>query len=84
MPRMQDRTGIRFVHAMDTEAAFPDHLSGAGPAAAYRDKNGTHDQLVVVHRGWGKRAAGSEKIRVPRRCPGIPRKKPDSVTADKG
>ncbi|MEV3933572.1 hypothetical protein [Streptomyces sp. NPDC049944] len=44
------------------DTRFPGHLSGAGPAAVvYRDpKNGTKDQLLVVHRGWGKRAAGSD------------------------
>ncbi|MGW6846409.1 hypothetical protein [Streptomyces sp. NPDC054958] len=45
---------------------FPNHLSGAGPAAVvYRDpKNGTKDQLLVVHRGWGNRAAGSDAAEV--------------------
>ncbi|MER0428538.1 transposase [Streptomyces microflavus] len=41
---------------------FPGHESGAGPAAiVYRDKNGTEDQLLVVHRGWSNnRAAGAD------------------------
>ncbi|MEV0259515.1 hypothetical protein AB0H82_35380 [Streptomyces sp. NPDC050732] len=45
---------------------FPGHLSGAGPAAVvYRDpKNGTKDQLLVVHRGYGKRAAGTDAAEV--------------------
>ncbi|MGW7250388.1 hypothetical protein [Streptomyces decoyicus] len=48
------------------DARFPGHLSGAGPAAVvYRDpENGTKDQLLVVHRGWGKRAAGSDSAEV--------------------
>lgn len=44
-----------------TDTKFPGHTSGAGPAViAYRDKNGTQDQLMVVHRGYGKRAAGTD------------------------
>lgn len=44
---------------------FPGHSSGAGPAAVvYRDKNGTQDQLMVVHRGYGNRAAGTDAAEV--------------------
>ncbi|MEU9198139.1 hypothetical protein [Streptomyces hundungensis] len=44
---------------------FPGHSSGAGPAAVvYRDKNGTQDQLMVVHRGYGARAAGTDAAEV--------------------
>lgn len=44
-----------------TDTKFPGHTSGAGPAViANRDKNGTQDQLMVVHRGYGKRAAGTD------------------------
>ncbi|MFD9593712.1 hypothetical protein ACFWA9_13275 [Kitasatospora sp. NPDC059973] len=43
------------------DTKFPDHTSGAGPAViAYRDPNGTRDQLLVVHRGYGARAAGTD------------------------
>ncbi|MGX1849468.1 hypothetical protein OIU91_07515 [Streptomyces sp. NBC_01456] len=43
------------------DAMFPGHTSGAGPAViAYRDKKRTQDQLMVVHRGYGKRAAGTD------------------------
>ncbi|WP_406300788.1 hypothetical protein OG948_55850 (plasmid) [Embleya sp. NBC_00888] len=45
------------------DAVFPSHRSGAGPAAvAYRDRNGTKDQLLVIHRGYGNRAAGTAGI----------------------
>ncbi|MCK1823599.1 hypothetical protein MTQ10_29450 [Streptomyces sp. XM83C] len=38
-----------------------DHESGAGPAVInYRDKNAAGEQLLVVHRGYGKRAAGTD------------------------
>lgn len=44
---------------------FPGHTSGAGPAVVvYRDKNGTQDQLMVIHRGYGKRAAGTDSAEV--------------------
>ncbi|MFJ1550595.1 hypothetical protein [Streptomyces sp. NPDC088246] len=44
-----------------TDTMFPGHTSGAGPAvAAYRDPNATHSQLLVVHRGYGARAAGTD------------------------
>ncbi|MFJ8650687.1 hypothetical protein ACIRNI_31850 [Streptomyces sp. NPDC093546] len=40
---------------------FHGHLSGAGPAViAYRDANAETDQLLVVHRGYGHRAAGTD------------------------
>jgi hypothetical protein len=40
----------------DTE--FPAHASGAGPALiVYRDPNGTEDQLMCVHRGFGSKSA---------------------------
>lgn len=57
-------TKYRTSWSADTK--FPGHLSGAGPAAiAYKDKNGTKDQLMVVHRGWGKnRAPGSDTAEV--------------------
>ncbi|MFI9809459.1 hypothetical protein ACIHEJ_34800 [Streptomyces sp. NPDC052301] len=44
---------------------FPGHTSGAGPAVVvYRDKNGTQNQLMVIHRGYGKRAAGTDSAEV--------------------
>ncbi|QNE77789.1 hypothetical protein F0344_27200 [Streptomyces finlayi] len=44
-----------------TDQRLGDHRSGAGPAVvAYRDKNGTENQLLVVHRGYGARAAGTD------------------------
>ncbi|MDK1472846.1 hypothetical protein QNO07_05275 [Streptomyces sp. 549] len=44
---------------------FPGHTSGAGPAVVvYRDKNGTQDQLMVIHRGYGNRAAGTDSAEV--------------------
>ncbi|MFE3907779.1 hypothetical protein ACFXPY_48210 [Streptomyces sp. NPDC059153] len=40
---------------------FPGHTSGAGPAvAAHQDPHATHSQLLVVHRGYGARAAGTD------------------------
>ncbi|MFF7188878.1 hypothetical protein ACFZAR_27270 [Streptomyces sp. NPDC008222] len=34
------------------------HANKAGPALiVYRDKNGSHDQLMCVHRGFGKNSA---------------------------
>lgn len=43
------------------DTKFPAHTSGAGPAViAYQDANGTRDQLLVVHRGYGARAAGTD------------------------
>ncbi|MFF7082126.1 hypothetical protein [Streptomyces lavendulae] len=55
------RTGGRWA----ADQQFPDHWSGAGPAAVvYKDKNGTHDQIMVVYRGWGKKAAGSDAAEV--------------------
>ncbi|MFI8883761.1 hypothetical protein [Streptomyces sp. NPDC053813] len=59
-------TKLRSGAAWTRDAQLPDHLSGAGPAAVvYRDpKNGTKDQLMVVHRGWGSRAAGSDAAEV--------------------
>ncbi|MCX4674147.1 hypothetical protein OG413_02245 [Streptomyces sp. NBC_01433] len=50
----------------DTKFSASGHLSGAGPAVVvYRDpKNGTRDQLLVVHRGWGNRAAGTDAAEV--------------------
>ncbi|MEU3048824.1 hypothetical protein ABZ705_20335 [Streptomyces sp. NPDC006984] len=40
---------------------LPNHRSGTGPAAiAYRDKNGSQNQLMVLHRGAGTRAAGAD------------------------
>ncbi|WP_329625267.1 glycoside hydrolase [Streptomyces sp. NBC_01255] len=39
-----------------TDAEVPDHSSKYGPAlAAYRDRTGTRDQLLCVHRGHGQR-----------------------------
>ncbi|MET9694712.1 hypothetical protein ABZY81_41015 [Streptomyces sp. NPDC006514] len=44
---------------------FPGHMSDAGPGAVvYKDKNGTHDQIMVVHRGRGNRAAGTDTAEV--------------------
>ncbi|MES4889918.1 hypothetical protein [Streptomyces sp. NPDC096012] len=44
---------------------FPGHTSGAGPAVVvYRDKNGTQNRLMVIHRGYGKRAAGTDSAEV--------------------
>jgi hypothetical protein len=44
-----------------TDKQFPAHSSGAGPAViAYRDKYGDKNQLLVVHRGYGNRAAGTD------------------------
>jgi hypothetical protein len=44
-----------------TDKDFPAHSSGAGPAViAYRDKYGDKNQLLVVHRGYGNRAAGTD------------------------
>ncbi|MBW5420358.1 hypothetical protein GKQ77_02070 [Streptomyces sp. BG9H] len=44
---------------------FPGHTSGAGPAVVvYRDKNGTQDQLMVIHRGYGNRAADTDSAEV--------------------
>ncbi|MFJ3973347.1 hypothetical protein ACIPYR_35080 [Streptomyces parvus] len=40
---------------------LPNHRSGMGPAViAYRDKNGSQNQLMVLHRGAGIRAAGAD------------------------
>ncbi|MEU3776588.1 hypothetical protein AB0F11_25985 [Streptomyces sp. NPDC032472] len=40
---------------------FHGHTSGTGPAViAYRDANAETDQFLVVHRGYGPRAAGSD------------------------
>jgi hypothetical protein len=51
--------------AWTPDAKFPDHLSGAGPAlAVYRDANGLADQLLCVHRGWGRKAAGVDTAEV--------------------
>lgn len=46
-----------------TDTRIPNHKSSAGPAAiTYRDKHGTANQLLVVHRGSGSRAAGADTI----------------------
>ncbi|MFI5831378.1 sialidase family protein [Streptomyces sp. NPDC051578] len=38
------------------DTRLPAHTSGASPAmAVYRDQNGTRDQLMCVHRGFGER-----------------------------
>jgi hypothetical protein len=48
-----------------TDTRFPGHTSGAGPSAVvYRDKNGTQDQIMVVHRGYGNRSAGTDTAEV--------------------
>ncbi|MFI5945578.1 hypothetical protein ACIBCB_35775 [Streptomyces uncialis] len=48
-----------------TDQKLAHHTSGAGPAViAYRDKNGTQNQLLVVHRGYGLRAAGTDAAEV--------------------
>ncbi|MFF1498172.1 hypothetical protein [Streptomyces sp. NPDC058304] len=48
-----------------SDQRFPAHSSAAGPAViAYRDKNGTQDQLMVVHRGYGNRAAGTDSAEI--------------------
>lgn len=60
---------------------FPGHLSGAGPAAAYRDANAEHDQLVVVHRGWGKKAAGTDTAEDEARLTAMASPPPASITA---
>ncbi|MEU3862489.1 hypothetical protein AB0F03_35025 [Streptomyces sp. NPDC028722] len=48
-----------------TDQVFPAHSSGAGPAViTYRDRNGDKNQLLVVHRGYGNRAAGTDAAEV--------------------
>ncbi|MCX4674146.1 hypothetical protein OG413_02240 [Streptomyces sp. NBC_01433] len=47
------------------DTMFPGHASAAGPAAiAYRDANADRGQLLVVHRGYGKRVAGTDAAEV--------------------
>ncbi|MFF3981041.1 hypothetical protein [Streptomyces sp. NPDC001828] len=54
-------TKLREGSAWTADSWLPDHHCDSGPGAAvYRDKNGTRDQLVVVHRGWGTRAADTD------------------------
>lgn len=54
----------------DTDRKFPGHLSGAGPAAiVYKDTKNigeepAPDQLLVVHRGAGTKAAGADTAEV--------------------
>ncbi|MFI5831368.1 hypothetical protein ACIA6C_29620 [Streptomyces sp. NPDC051578] len=44
-----------------TDQRFPNHWSGPGPAAiAYRDKYGTENQLLVVHRGYDPRTSTTD------------------------
>ncbi|MCF3131708.1 hypothetical protein [Streptomyces olivochromogenes] len=44
-----------------SDQLFPGHNSAAGPAAvAFRDPRGTKNQLLVVHRGYGLQAAGTD------------------------
>ncbi|MFJ7248747.1 hypothetical protein ACIQWA_29545 [Kitasatospora sp. NPDC098652] len=58
-------TGFVTGRGWDTDQRFPGHLSGAGPALiVYRDVNAEVDQLLCVHRGAGKKAAGTDTAEV--------------------
>ncbi|MFJ6774430.1 hypothetical protein ACIQOV_26340 [Kitasatospora sp. NPDC091257] len=63
----QNLWGAAFVanKGWEPDVRFPNHLSSAGPALiVYRDKNGEADQLLCVHRGAGKKAAGTDTAEV--------------------